>query len=567
MLVALALALGCAGDGADSGSSDGVFDAPPDAALTVDGTPDAASASGVDTGPELPAPDVASDTPDPGPWCGPPAPPLLGDPPLQLPHAVPDPQYFEESLCQQYCHWGSHCGDIPVTGDCSLDCDILLKTGRINNAACYVVGCQPELCLGDAAIPTPPACVELCSHADTCTDVMVLGLTPAPSACEVMCAGTAFAIPSFAAALDCMAPAVAACDMETAVACLADGAVFCPHMCGEVGGCDGGAFSEVWATRAECIAECSEWSPAQAYKASKCFLVDQCQADLECFTVPVSAGCQSWGEALHAACGDKAWPPTVDLAGAVCESLVTSTGMPAHPDPFECFANFPRCPQPNSRYAPCVVAAPEECDPLCDAFCECELMSRVGCEAFCVDQFLSRGFQKVHHALSCVEAAQCKKYDVLNCLISTESAPWECGAYCDGVADCPGYTGDAPAVCQAACEGAHTAGDSSWFAEMVCVGAELECGAVEGCRANPAATHSAVCAEACKSDTQLCHHIPIGFDNGSTACQVVCAQLLVEHGKEGDATAAQCIAGALDHDCLVAEESDCFGAGPGGTGR
>ncbi len=555
------LSAACSGSD-DGGAFDGAgVDDATDAAVTQDATEDAGppTEDGVAA-----APDVVPDAPEPGPYCGPPAPPLFGDAPLQLPHAVPDPQYFDASLCQQYCHWNAHCGDSTTTGDCALDCEILLETGRIANAACYVVGCQPDVCLVDEVIPVPPACVELCSSSATCTDVMALGLPPEPYACEIMCAGTVAVIPSFADALDCMAPSVAVCDLGTAVSCLADGAVFCPHLCGEVGGCQGAPFSKVWESREACIADCSGWTPEKAYMAANCFLVDQCQADAECFATPVTELCTAWAQAMHDACEDEAWPPTIDLAAAACQSLVSSYGLSAHPDPAGCFANFPRCPQPGLPQAPCVLDAPEDCDGLCDAFCECELMSRLGCEAFCVEQFVAGGFQQAHHTLGCVEEAACQKTDVTSCMIANNAQPWGCEAYCQTVADCPGYQGDSPGVCYAACQGAHTQGDASWFAEIVCVGADGGCDDITACKATSPPTKSAVCAAACEADSQLCHHIAIGFDNGETACEVVCAQLLVAHGHEDDAATAACVASQLDHDCLLIGEIDCFADGSGG---
>lgn len=532
-----------AGHGAPTGGSDS---AGADAPEVDPGTEDTAGAG----------PDRGTGT-DP---CGPPAPAGLGPAPdLELPHGVPDPEYLDASLCQQFCHWNAHCNDPLSTGDCDLDCQLLLQTGRRTNVACYVSSCNAEACLTAAPLPVPAACETFCEGADQCSGLLFFGIPPDHEACRALCAGKVAAFSSFEQGLDCAGPTMASCDVDAALACLSDGAVFCPHLCEEVDGCEGLPFEQAYPTKESCYQACDPLPPELAYLSMVCFDRGQCDAGPECFEPALEPGCEAWAQAMLDACGELAWPPTVGTAAAACSALARLHGMQVHPDPVTCFESYPRCPGTSVASLPCAFAPPAECAPLCERFCECSLMNEVGCGAQCVDNYLGVGFHGIEHDLPCLDAATCDYFEYAACFVDEEGADvWDCEGHCDAVASCPGTAIDY-AACVSGCVVDTKDGERSWFAQMYCMHeGGGGCDAVDTCLAADLPLESEVCATACKEVAQVCHHWPIGFDTGATACELACAQILAAHGAAGAASHAACVAPLLDHDCLSDALPSCF---------
>ncbi len=301
---------------------------------------------------------------------------------------VPVAGDFEVSLCDAFCETAARCGDtFADEGGCATFCDGLVSDGRGANAACYLADCRArERCLVPTPISGLQGCPELCADIERCEALTVLGLTPEPAACEVMCAGRAAAHPGFASALPCLAGRAADCDLDALLTCLPNGASFCPAACLAVDGCPSDSpLRSAFVDSARCLAECEARTPAMAFKALSCVETHSCDATRSCTDI-VDPACEAYFDAASTRCsGAGSWPPSPGLLAVTCEAgFVSSTaGLDAVS---ECLA-WTGCEALEAFAcveAPVVQDPPDErCPDICAAFCACGLLDLQECINAC----------------------------------------------------------------------------------------------------------------------------------------------------------------------------------------
>jgi hypothetical protein len=465
-----------------------------------------------------------------------------------LPDGVPDPKDLAATLCESFCSWIAEATDGCATGlaasTCPAMCQQMFAGGRQANVACFANHCS-SACLQSGALPTPPACVQACMHADACKQLYLLDLPDDPAACQVMCAGLAAAWPSFAAALPCAAPALAACDLTTAVACFPDGASQC-------GWCDdGGCWGHPGALYADtpaCVAGCSGGGFDRSWASSRCYELLACSTSNACIDAPILPACQAWAESLLATCGTKAWPPTVALAARDCSILAYVYNlMPSSDHPPVCSCGQPHSPQPpRSQFQ-----SPQACTDACTAMIACGLFQNSSihdCETECLT--VSGNVPATLSTIAaCAASANCAQ--VGNCFaVPGEHSLTFCERWCNVRSVCE--PSSAP-TCLDDCSQSLSGGDTSLVSIMTCLGAG-DCNAFARCRAAAPFAVDPACSSTCTDG--ICHHISIAGDDGAHACTAACSEALSLAGKSGDATSAACFVAHVDHDCALAP--GCF---------
>jgi hypothetical protein len=459
------------------------------------------------------------------------------------PNWVPDANNFTDSLCEWFCDWVGEAGDTCASGlakdTCPQKCAEMLQNGLVNNVACFAAKCS-SVCLQMDAFPTPPECVQACANADQCKQMYALRLTPTVDGCTAMCSGLAVAYPGFAAALPCMAPALAACDITTAVNCIDDARAFCVWC--DDGSCWGNPGTPFASTQA-CWDGCGLRGANDAFQVTQCFLQQGCSFDPACTDTPIIPACKAYGDKLMQACGRAAWPPTAEMAARVCtvDAFVYKL-TPVSDDPPVCDCGRPGQPRPPA----CVFQTPQECNDACDAMTRCHLYDvnqRTQCEGDCIVRTQNQP-SALQFVETCLQTTNCAK--VAGCFdIPGEHQRTFCQRYCDLQKVCGSTTDDQ--VCQDMCNYALVQGDSTEVGLMACVG-DGDCDRLQACLHEPIATMDPACLALCPDN--LCHHIDMAGDNGLRACQITCSELLREIGRSGDQPTAQCLIDHFDHDCM-----------------
>jgi hypothetical protein len=492
------------------------------------------------------------------------SPPRTEQPLVPHVHGTPTVENFDHSLCYYFCHFTGHCAiDFGGKAECYDTCHTMIADGEAGNVACFVANCMnPDKCLED--IPIPKACDAICEDAADCAALAVLGMTPSPESCRIMCAGRAVAIPSFGSALDCMVSPLKQCDLDAALECLSNGATFCPLVCLEVADNPGFEneidpdcpWNAVYPTKESCFEHCSSLDVDGAYRAMKCFERHECQTSIQCIESS-SAPCGDYVDAVHQHCPATAfWPPSVTLAKAACNEVFHGDfiGWPDNVDHFSQCLEAIHCQVQN--HFTCLVPPDPRCDAICTAFSACSIMTYSECFAGCST---ADDIATVDRVEACVHIGSCGF--LAQCIPSGDDehdSPVDvCTTWCNTASTCGIGSEIPPTICHSDCQGTLDNQDVNPVWQLGChTGAG--CAAFETCLGVPFEIH-ALCYESC-NQSNACHHVTGPWDGGLSACIAFCSGVMYSvqaKGQSPTADRAQCVVDNMDHDCVLPDLSIC----------